>query len=192
MAPKTQEFIEVLEKHRGEKHLVVLHDYPDPDAISSAFAHRLISAEYDIDVDITYTGKISHSQNVALVKLLGIDLIPYNGNLDLTKYQGAVFLDNQGTTVNGLVKSLEMAGVPVLIMVDHHEPGRDYPRIQRYPKDRIDRHDLHPLHRTRAAAVQKSRKEHVAVATALTARYHDRYGWFYPRRGGGLPCCGLT
>jgi len=28
---------EILEKHQGEKHLVVLHDYPDPDAIASAY-----------------------------------------------------------------------------------------------------------------------------------------------------------
>lgn len=113
---------DILEQHRGEKHLIVLHDYPDPDAISSAFAHKLIAAEFEIDADIVYIGKISHSQNVALVKLLGINLIPYSANLDYTQYQGAVFLDNQGTTVNGIVKSLAAANVPVLIVVDHHEP----------------------------------------------------------------------
>ena len=59
---KKLKLADVLEAHRGEKHLVVLHDFPDPDAISSASAHRLISAEYDIDVDVVYTGKISHSQ----------------------------------------------------------------------------------------------------------------------------------
>jgi len=64
---KKLDIAELLEKHRGEKHLVILHEFPDPDAISSAFAHKLISAEYNIDVDITYTGKISHSQNIALV-----------------------------------------------------------------------------------------------------------------------------
>ena len=82
---KNQKIAELLEKHRGERHVVVLHDFPDPDAISSAFAHRLISAEYDIEVDILFTGKISHSQNIALVKLLGIDLIPYDGNRDLNQ-----------------------------------------------------------------------------------------------------------
>ena len=77
---------EILEKHHGEKHLVVLHNYPDPDAISAAFAHKLISAQYDIDVDILYSGKISHGQNIALVKLLGIDLIPYKDGMDLSGY----------------------------------------------------------------------------------------------------------
>jgi hypothetical protein len=31
----------VVEAHRGERHIVVLHDYPDPDVISSAFAQSI-------------------------------------------------------------------------------------------------------------------------------------------------------
>ena len=159
---------EVLEKHRGEKHLVVLHNYPDPDAISAAFAHKLISAQYDIDVDILYSGKISHGQNIALVKLLGIDLIPYKEGMDLAQYQGAVFLDHQGATANGIVKALEVAKIPVLIIVDHHEPQSvvkaTYSDIQKTGSTAtIYAHylmqELLPL--------QKGQKEHVAMATAL-------------------------
>jgi nanoRNase/pAp phosphatase (c-di-AMP/oligoRNAs hydrolase) len=165
---RKQNIAEILEQHRGEKHLVVLHDYPDPDAISSALAHKLIAAEFDIDVDITYTGKISHSQNIALIKLLGIDLIPYSGKLDFTQYQGAVFLDNQGTTVDGIVKPLTAANIPVLIVVDHHEP-QDFLKAE-----------FSDIRKTGSTAtiyasyieggllvLQKSRKEHSAVATAL-------------------------
>jgi nanoRNase/pAp phosphatase (c-di-AMP/oligoRNAs hydrolase) len=158
----------LLEKHRGEKHLVILHEFPDPDAISSAFAHKLISAEYNIDVDITYTGKISHSQNIALVKLLGIELLPYDSNMDLHQYQGAVFLDNQGTTVNGIVKLLQAANVPVLIVVDHHEPqdilSPEYSDIQKTGSTATIYTDYieHGL-----LEMQKSHKEHVAMATAL-------------------------
>jgi nanoRNase/pAp phosphatase (c-di-AMP/oligoRNAs hydrolase) len=112
---------EILEPHRGEQHVVVLHDYPDPDAIASGFAHRLISAEYGIEADILYTGTISHQQNIALVRLLGIDLVEYDDSLDLGSYQAAVFVDHQGTTVEGILSALESAGVPVLLVVDHHE-----------------------------------------------------------------------
>ncbi len=159
---------DVLEKHRGEKHLVVLHDFPDPDAISSAFAHRVISADYDIGVDVIYTGKISHSQNIALVKLLGIDLNPYDGKLDLKQYHGAVFLDNQGTTVNGIVKALDSAGVPVLVVVDHHEPQSiltpEFNDIQKIGATAtIYAHYIEQG----LLSMQKGRKEHVAIATAL-------------------------
>ena len=158
----------VLEAHRGERHVVVIQDFPDPDAISSAFAHQLISASFDIAVDILYAGKISHQQNVALVKLLGINLIHYDKALPLGEYAGAVFIDNQGTTSESIVEALEAASVPVLIVVDHHEAQK---RLEAEFSD---------IRRTGATAtiyagyleqglvaLEKSRKEHGMVATAL-------------------------
>lgn len=60
---------EVLASHRGERHIVVLQDFPDPDALASAYAHQLISAAHDIQVDVVYSEQISHVQNAALVRL---------------------------------------------------------------------------------------------------------------------------
>jgi nanoRNase/pAp phosphatase (c-di-AMP/oligoRNAs hydrolase) len=158
----------LLEQRRGEKHLVVLHEYPDPDAISSAFAHQAISAEYNIETDIVYAGKISHNQNIALVKLLGIDLAPYEEGLDLSQYHGAVFLDNQGTTVNGITKALISANVPILIVVDHHEPQGNlvaaYTDIQKTGSTAT----IYARYIEQGMlSLQKDRKEHVAIATAL-------------------------
>lgn len=72
---------EILGQPRGEKRLLVLHDFPVSDAVSSAFADKLISAEYDIESDILNTGKISHSQKIAggfsiLIGILVGDLCP--------------------------------------------------------------------------------------------------------------------
>jgi nanoRNase/pAp phosphatase (c-di-AMP/oligoRNAs hydrolase) len=116
------EIAQILLPHRGEKHVVVLHDYPDPDAIASAYAHKLISAQFGIDTDIFYTGEISHHQNLALVKLLAIQMIQYSPGQEMGGYQAAVFLDHQGTTVEQLVCALEEANVPVLLIIDHHQP----------------------------------------------------------------------
>jgi nanoRNase/pAp phosphatase (c-di-AMP/oligoRNAs hydrolase) len=118
---KHAELAEVLEAHRGERHIVVLQDYPDPDAISSAFAHQLISGRFDIETDILYAGKISHRQNRALVRLIGIDLHHYDETQMLERYDGAVLVDNQGTTASGIIRALEKAGVSPLVVVDHHE-----------------------------------------------------------------------
>ncbi len=167
MAPKLK-LADFLGRHQGERHLVVLHDYPDPDAISSAFAHKLISAQFDIQVDILYQGKISHGQNVALVKLLGIEMIPYKPDLDFRVYQGAVVIDHQGTTTGAVLKALEAARVPILILIDHHEPqdavkaeftdiertGSTATIYARYLKQGL-------------LAMQKGTKDHVALATAL-------------------------
>jgi nanoRNase/pAp phosphatase (c-di-AMP/oligoRNAs hydrolase) len=160
---------EVLEAHRGENHIIVLQDFPDPDAISSAYAHQLISAAYDIKCDLVYSGKISHQQNVALVKLLGIELLRLDSTVDWGKYAGAVFVDNQGTTAEETVRHIEEAEIPVLIVVDHHELQQ---RLAPVFKD---------IRRTFGATatiyaqyieqgllrLEKTRKEHMMAATAL-------------------------
>lgn len=165
---KAQKLAELLEAHRGERHIVVLHDYPDPDAISAAYAHRLISAQFDIETDIVYNGKISHQQNIALVRLLGLNLLHYDPAMDLNQYQGAVFVDNQGTTAEEILQALEAVEVPALIAVDHHE-------LQERLKPQFS-----DIRRTGAVAtiyakyleqglvvLEKSNKTHVIAATAL-------------------------
>jgi nanoRNase/pAp phosphatase (c-di-AMP/oligoRNAs hydrolase) len=159
---------ETLDAHRGEHHVIVLQDFPDPDAISSAYAHKLISAKFEIDVDIIYTGRISHQQNLALVRLLGIELIHFDEDLDLSGYNGSVFVDGQGTTSEEIVQALEAAGAPPLIIVDHHEK-----------QDRLEP-EFSDIRRTGATAtiyteylmqglleLNKSRREHSLAATAL-------------------------
>ena len=159
---------ETLDAHRGERHLVVLHDFPDPDAISSAFAHKIISAEFDIEVDIIYNGKISHRQNIAMVRLLDIDLIQYQESFDFSLYDGSVFVDNQGAAVEEIVKSLEAAGIPSLIVVDHHELQErlkpEYSDIRNVGASAtIYTEYLQQIF----VELDKSRKEHITVATAL-------------------------
>ena len=112
---------EVLESHRGERHIIVLHEYPDPDAIASGYAHQIISAAFDIETDIIYSGTISHPQNIALIRALDSKLISFNEGFDFSNYDSAVFVDHQGTTVNEIVNQLNNAGVKLLIVVDHHE-----------------------------------------------------------------------
>jgi nanoRNase/pAp phosphatase (c-di-AMP/oligoRNAs hydrolase) len=111
----------MLEAHRGERHVIVLQSFPDPDAISSALAHQMIAARYDIECEIAYDGVISHHENVALVELLEIALVRIDENdKGLARYKGSIFIDTQGTT-SGLTKRLTNAGVPALAIVDHHE-----------------------------------------------------------------------
>ena len=113
---------QILGSHQGERHLIVIQDFPDPDAISAAYAHQLISKSYTIEADIVYSGTISHQQNLALVNLLGIKLHPFARDMDISQYAGAVFVDHQGSTAREAAKALDKAQIPVLIIVDHHEP----------------------------------------------------------------------
>jgi nanoRNase/pAp phosphatase (c-di-AMP/oligoRNAs hydrolase) len=157
-----------LESHRGDRHLVVLQDYPDPDAISSALAYRLIAGQYGIKTSMIYSGKISHQENIALVRLLNVPLTSFDDSFDLSPFRGAVFVDNQGTTSHRIVDALEQAGMPILVVIDHHQP-----------QTRLSA-EFSDIRRTGATAtifseymkaglleMDPANKEHVHTATAL-------------------------
>jgi nanoRNase/pAp phosphatase (c-di-AMP/oligoRNAs hydrolase) len=118
---RARQLAELLERHKGERHAIVLQDYPDPDAMSSGLAHRMICARREIEVDLLYEGRVSHQENLALQQLLEVPLVRVTDDTELKDYSYSVFADNQGTTSN-LTSRLAKAGVKPLIIVDHHEP----------------------------------------------------------------------
>ena len=92
---KWQELQTVLAAHRGEQSLVILMGYPDPDSIASALAHRLLAQQFDIDTTLLCFHEVSHQENHALLKQLGIDLQLYDDNFDLHPFASTVFVDTQ-------------------------------------------------------------------------------------------------
>jgi nanoRNase/pAp phosphatase (c-di-AMP/oligoRNAs hydrolase) len=114
---------DVLDRHHGERHIIVIQSFPDPDAISSALAHQMIAGKFGIATEIAYDGLISHHENIALVEILDIPLVRVTEGEDFARFQGSVFIDTQGTTT-GLTERLAARKVPVIAIVDHHEPQR--------------------------------------------------------------------
>ncbi|MFM7450711.1 MAG: DHH family phosphoesterase [Leptolyngbyaceae cyanobacterium] len=112
-----------LDHHRGERQLLVLQDFPDPDALSSAWAYRLIAQRYDIQCDIVYAGTLSHQENIALVRLTNLPVQRWTlqtlKGRDLSIYHGCALIDNQGTT-SQLMPLILQAGIPVTVIIDHH------------------------------------------------------------------------
>ncbi|MEL4894822.1 DHH family phosphoesterase [Crocosphaera sp. Alani8] len=119
----TQKLKQTLENHRGERHIVVIQDFPDPDALSSAWAYQLIAQPYEIECDIVYAGTLSHQENIALVKLTGLPATRWSisslKDRDLSIYQGCVLVDSQGNT-SQLMPYVKQAKIPIVIVVDHH------------------------------------------------------------------------
>ncbi|MFM2060890.1 MAG: hypothetical protein RLZZ507_560 [Cyanobacteriota bacterium] len=120
---KSEELQKTLLNHRHERHLVILQDFPDPDALSCAWAYQLIAQQYDIKCEIIYAGTLSHQENIALVKLTTLPAQRWTvqtlKSKDLLSYQGFVLIDNQGTT-SGLLAAVQQAGLPLVVLVDHH------------------------------------------------------------------------
>jgi len=118
-----ESFKRTLERHRGERQLVIIQDFPDPDALSSAWAYQLIAQQYEIQCDIVYAGILSHQENIALVKLTGLPAkrwgIQTLKERDLSVYQGCVLIDTQGTT-SQLMPLVREQELPITVIIDHH------------------------------------------------------------------------
>ncbi|MEO0457247.1 MAG: bifunctional oligoribonuclease/PAP phosphatase NrnA [Cyanobacteria bacterium P01_A01_bin.114] len=160
----------LLMKHSGSRQIVLLQDFPDPDALSSAWAYQLIAASHKIDCDIVYSGTLSHQENIALVKLTNLPAKrwPQTESPDLSRYAGYVLIDTQGTT-SQLTKLVEAASLPLLVVIDHHAP-------QSMPKAELT--DIRPEIRATATILtqylqagllrlERSNSKHVKCTTAL-------------------------
>ncbi|MBE9047129.1 bifunctional oligoribonuclease/PAP phosphatase NrnA [Pleurocapsales cyanobacterium LEGE 10410] len=172
LAKKIKNFREVLEQHRGERQIVVIQDFPDPDALSSAWAYQLIVANYDISCDIVYGGTLSHQENITLVRLTGIPARRYvNTSLqqqDLSVYQGCVLVDSQGTN-SQLYPVVEQAGIPLIVAIDHHSKQQDLKAefVDLRPQTRATATILTQYIKEGMLEFDSSDEHHVKCATAL-------------------------
>ncbi|MEG4633124.1 bifunctional oligoribonuclease/PAP phosphatase NrnA [Microcoleus sp. AR_TQ3_B6] len=120
---KVEQLRQMFDRNKGTRQLILLQDFPDPDALSSAWAYKLIAEQYDIQCEIIYAGALSHQENIALVKLTGLPLQRWTletvKTKDLSVFQGCAFIDNQGTTCS-LTEFILAAGVPIASVIDHH------------------------------------------------------------------------
>ena len=114
---KVYEFLRVLSEAKGSRVLIVIKGYPDPDSIASALAFEYIGERYGIESTILHFDEVSHQQNKALVKKLGIEMVQYDGSLNWKEYDYLVFNDTQ--TIDLPVKG--EVEIPVLVWVDHHK-----------------------------------------------------------------------
>jgi nanoRNase/pAp phosphatase (c-di-AMP/oligoRNAs hydrolase) len=161
-----------LESHRGERQIVLLQDFPDPDALSGAWAYQLIAKQYNITCDLIYAGALSHQENIALVKLTGLPAkrLPAANikEKDLSCYQGCVLIDNQGTTCQ-LLELVQNAGIPIVVIIDHHSLQEELQAefIDIRPSTRATATILTQYLQGGLLKLDSSISEHVKCATAL-------------------------
>ncbi|WP_375510521.1 bifunctional oligoribonuclease/PAP phosphatase NrnA [uncultured Nostoc sp.] len=169
---KSEELQKTLLAHRHDRQLVILQDFPDPDALSCAWAYQLIAQQYDIKCEIIYAGALSHQENIALVRLTNLPIQRWTPQTlktkDLSSYQGFVLIDNQGTT-SQLLAAVQQARIPLVVLIDHHSIQGDL---------QSEFEDIRPYVRATATiftqylqtgllALDSSINQHVKCATAL-------------------------
>lgn len=163
---------QVLEKHRGERQIVVIQDFPDPDALSSAWTYQLIAQQYDIDTDIVYAGVLSHQENITLVRLTNLPAKRWDTqnlkNVDFSIYQGCVLVDSQGNN-SQFTPYIQEAKLPIIVIVDHHsDQGEiDAEFIDRRPHIRATATIFTQYLQEGLLQLKGSNSKHIKCATAL-------------------------
>jgi nanoRNase/pAp phosphatase (c-di-AMP/oligoRNAs hydrolase) len=121
---KGAELAAVLDRHRGERLLVLLLGYPDPDNIASGLALQSLAKEHGIDSRLLCFNEVSHQENQALVTKLELDLWLYDNRCDLEPYALYAFVDS-ARTENPIQEWL--AKKHFLAFIDHHRKSGEIP-----------------------------------------------------------------
>lgn len=116
-----------LSRNKGELSplLILMHDYPDPDAIASACALQHLAARYDISSRIAYRGVIGRMENRAMVKILKLPIYKLRPG-DLKRYRDVALVDTQPAFHNNPFSSNRLAS---LVIDQHHSVQKPHSRL---------------------------------------------------------------
>lgn len=115
--PKVEELIDALESASGQRLLICIKGYPDPDNIATSLALAYMASQFDIQSTIVHFERISHHENRALVKKLDLDIEEYSDQFDYSSYDYYAVNDSQNTELP--IKLPESC--KLLVFVDHHK-----------------------------------------------------------------------
>ncbi|HEY9246087.1 MAG TPA: NAD-binding protein, partial [Candidatus Methanoperedens sp.] len=102
------------------KFAIVVHNNPDPDAISSAMGLKEIAASVGVKAEILYKGNIGHHENKAFVNLLDIELEPAK-SFNEGDYKKIAMIECSVPGVNNML----LPDTQVSIVIDHHQADID-------------------------------------------------------------------
>lgn len=95
---------------------IIVHDNPDPDAISSAMGLKEIANSVGVKAEILYKGIIGHHENKAFVNLLDIEM-DQSKDFKASDYKKIALIESSAPGVNNLLPP----GTKVSIVIDHHQ-----------------------------------------------------------------------
>ena len=121
--PISQERLEELRQAaQGGPLLVMTHDNPDPDALASGAALRvLFETAWGIPVLLGYSGLIDRAENKAMLKILTPNWLPLKSLGEIRAYSAIALVDTQPCAGNNRLPG----NLLPQIVFDHHHPIRD-------------------------------------------------------------------
>ncbi len=98
------------------KFAIIVHNNPDPDAISSAMGLKEIASSVGVKSEIHYRGNIDHHENKAFVNLLDIEL-EQSPDFEASNYKKIAMIECSTPGVNNMLPP----DTQVSIVIDHHQ-----------------------------------------------------------------------
>ncbi len=96
--------------------LIVTHDYPDPDCLAAALGMQHLVHSWGVDtVQITFGGFVGRAENRAMIRLLGIDVVPVM-LIDISQFDRVIVVDSFPGTGHVSLP----AGQKIDVVLDHH------------------------------------------------------------------------
>ena len=109
----------VLNKHRGERHLIAL-DKPTAAAIAAAAVHQEAGRQLSIDSEIGSLSHVRQPEEVALMDYLGIQILNIRDDLSDREYDGVILMNHwEQRHLHQLREHLPQADLPVLLSFGH-------------------------------------------------------------------------
>lgn len=100
---------------------IVIHNFPDPDAIASALGIQHVLKYHGHKAGpIYYTGEVSHPQNKSMVTLLNLTLVNYEEE-PFQDGQKIILVDTNNVGPGSNQASIDPSNVTVAAVVDHHK-----------------------------------------------------------------------
>lgn len=110
----------IVEKITHKNVYIQTHNFPDPDAISSAFGLQKLLEHRGISSTICYKGKIDRYSTMRMIELLGISIYNLDELAELDDKAEIILVDAQ----KGNANIIDMAGNEI-ICIDHHPTFED-------------------------------------------------------------------
>lgn len=111
-----EDFMRLIELCRSKKVYIQTHNYPDPDAIASAFGLQALLAHYGVPSALCYHGKIDKLSTRKMTELFHIDIFPYTRfEKEMNAEDSIICVDSQKSGGN----ILDLVGCEIAC-IDHH------------------------------------------------------------------------
>lgn len=101
---------------RDGKFAIIVHNNPDPDAISSAMGLKEIANSVGVKAEILYRGEIGHHENKAFINLLDVEM-DQSKDFKALDYKKIALIECSGPGVNNFLPP----GTEISIIIDHHQ-----------------------------------------------------------------------